>query len=259
MLEIRGLRCGYEKNEVVHGISFALEEGEFGCIMGANGCGKTTTIKTILSILPAMGGEVFLDGRNVLAMRDSERARSFAYIPQNHRPPFPFTVSDVVLLGRTPYIGKFARVRQSDRAIAYRSLVQLGIEGLADAVYTELSGGQQQLVLIARALAQQPRVLVMDEPTASLDFGNQQTVLSRIRRLARDGMSVLMVTHDPGHAFFCADTVFMMEKGVVMASGSPRDTMTESNLERMYGNKVCVADVSLPDGGRTRVCVPMLV
>ena len=259
MLKVADLKCGYDRTEIVHGVSFTVEPGEFACIMGANGCGKSTTMKTILDILKPMGGSVELDGRDVFAMSSEERARNFAYIPHNHPPPFPFTVADVVLLGRTPHIGEFARVRDKDRVVAYQAMCQLSIEGMADKVYSELSGGQQQLVLIARAIAQQPKVLLMDEPTASLDFGNQQLVLSRMRKLTDDGMAVLMVTHDPGHAFFCADKVIMMEQGLVLGTGSAEEIITEPNLKRIYGHDVCVSEVELPSGGTTRVCVPLLV
>lgn len=259
MLEVKDLRAGYDKTEIVHGMSFTVDDGEFACIMGANGCGKTTTIKTILDILKPFGGTATLDGADVFSMSNAERARNFAYIPQSHTPPFPFTVADVVLLGRTPHIGQFAHIKDVDRYISYQAMRQLSIEGLADATYTELSGGQQQLVLIARALAQQPKLLVMDEPTASLDFGNQQVVLSRIRHLTENGTSVLMITHDPGQAFFCADKVILMEEGRVLESGAPQDLINEESLERLYGNKVCVADVALPTGETTKVCVPLLL
>ena len=260
MLKVTDLTCGYERTtEIVHGVSFSVEDGEFACIMGANGCGKSTTMKTILDILPPFGGAVEVDGRDVFKMSNEQRAQIFAYIPQSHTPPFPFTVADVVLLGRTPYIGQFARVRERDRVIAYQAMRQLSITNLANSVYSELSGGQQQLVLIARALAQQPKVLLMDEPTASLDFGNQQLVLSRMRKLTQSGMSVLMVTHDPGHAFFCADKVVMMEKGSVLGIGTPDEVITEPNLKRIYGHDVCVSEVQLPSGASARVCVPMLV
>lgn len=259
VLQVTDLKCGYEKTEIVHGVSFTVEDGEFACIMGVNGCGKSTTMKTILDILKPFGGQVTLDGQDVFSLSNEQRAKIFAYIPQSHTPPFPFTVADVVLLGRTPHIGEFARVRESDRVVAYQAMQQLSIEHMADHVYSELSGGQQQLVLIARALAQQPKVLLMDEPTASLDFGNQQTVLSRMRKLTADGMSVLMITHDPGHAFFCADKVIMMEKGSVLGIGAPADIITEPNLKRIYGHDVCVREIELPDGSTTRVCVPMLV
>lgn len=259
MLDVKDLHAGYDRTEIVHGVSFTVEDGEFTCIMGANGCGKTTTIKTILDILKPMGGSVTLDGEDVFAMSNARRAQCFAYIPQNHTPPFPFTVSDVVLLGRTPYIGQMAHIRDTDRVIAYQAMQQLSIEHLADATYTELSGGQQQLVLIARALAQQPKLLVMDEPTASLDFGNQQVVLSRIRHLADDGTSVLMITHDPGQAFFCADKVVLMERGKVLQTGAPDVLINETSLERLYGNKVCVSEITLPTGETTKVCVPLLL
>ena len=136
MLRVTDLKCGYDKRtEIVHGVSFTVEDGEFACIMGANGCGKSTTMKTVLDILPPFGGAVQLDGRDVFTMSSAERAQIFAYIPQSHTPPFPFTVADVVLLGRTPYIGQFARVREKDRVIAYQALCQLSIQHLADAVY----------------------------------------------------------------------------------------------------------------------------
>lgn len=258
MLRVTGLSAGYGKTHIVDDVSFEVPDGCFCCIMGANGCGKTTTVKTILDILKPLAGAVELDGQDVFALSSERRAQCFAYIPQSHTPPFPFTVADVVLLGRTPYIGSFARIREKDRVVAYQALRQLSIEHLGNAVYTELSGGQQQLVLIARALAQQPRVLVMDEPTASLDFGNQQLVLSRMRKLTEDGTSVLMVTHDPSHALFCADTVVMMARGGVMAAGTPRETITEENLFALYGQRVCVADVALPDGTCARTCVPLM-
>ena len=230
MLRVTDLKCGYDKRtEIVHGVSFTVEDGEFACIMGANGCGKSTTMKTVLDILPPFGGAVQLDGRDVFTMSSAERAQIFAYIPQSHTPPFPFTVADVVLLGRTPYIGQFARVREKDRVIAYQALCQLSIQHLADAVYSELSGGQQQLVL------------------------------SRMRKLTQSGMSVLMVTHDPGHAFFCADKVIMMERGSVLGIGTPEEIITEPNLKRIYGHDVCVSEVQLPSGASARVCVPMLV
>ena len=214
MLEVRGLRAGYGDKEIVHGVSFDVARGEFVCIIGANGCGKSTLLKNLLGLVKPFGGTVSINGKDLSSMDERERARHFAYIPQAHTPPFPFKVSDVVILGRTPYLtGIASNVTRKDQVIAYEAMQRLSIEHLADRVYTELSGGQQQLVLIARALAQQPDLLVMDEPTASLDFGNQQLVLSCVHGLSRQGMAVLMVTHDPDHALFCSDRVIMMEAG----------------------------------------------
>ena len=163
LLEVRDLCAGYDKVEIVHGMSFSADAGEFVCLIGANGCGKTTTLKCMLGLLEPFSGQVLVNGADTTAMSEKQRARHFAYIPQAHTPPFPFSVADVVILGRTSYINALSRVSDEDRCIAFGAMQLLGIEDLADRVYTALSGGQQQLVLIARALAQQPDVLVMHE------------------------------------------------------------------------------------------------
>ena len=255
MLEARGLRCGYGKLEIVHGIDFSVEPGEFACVLGPNGCGKTTTMKAILGLISVMGGGAFVDGHDVAAMSEAERARHLAYIPQAHTPPFPFTVADVVILGRTPYVNKLARVPEADKRIALECMERMGVAGFAERPYTHLSGGQQQLVLIARALAQRPSYLVMDEPTASLDFGNQQLVLRQMRNLADMGVGVLMVTHDPDHALFCASRVVVMEAGSVIADGAPCEVLDEACLQRIYGDGVRLTEADV-DGERVRVCVP---
>ena len=227
LLEVHDLKAGYGEKEIVHGVSFDIPRGQFVCVIGANGCGKSTLLKNLLGLVDPFGGSVFIDGKDIDTMNERERAQHFAYIPQAHTPPFPFRVSDVVILGRTPYLtGIASAATERDHIIAYRALQQLSIEHLADKVYTELSGGQQQLVLIARALAQEPDVLVMDEPTAALDFGNQQLVLSCVYQLSRMGMSVLMVTHDPDHALFCSDRVIMMEDGNIIGDGTPLEIIT---------------------------------
>jgi iron complex transport system ATP-binding protein len=261
LLEVRGLVCGYGKHhetEVVHGASFGLDADEFVCIIGANGCGKTTTLKAVMGLLPAKRGEVLVCGQDIATMKEAERAKRFAYIPQAHTPPFPFSVADVVLMGRTPYINRLARPTAKDCMLAYRALELLGISHLAKDAYTRLSGGQQQLVLIARALTQESDILVMDEPTASLDFGNQQLVLSRMRMLARMGKAVLMVTHDPDHALFCADRVIVMDKGLVIREGTPHECITTEMLHRIYNTDACVVDVEVAPERTARVCVPLL-
>jgi iron complex transport system ATP-binding protein len=257
MLQVQGLTCGYFKQEIVHGVDFAVNRSEFVCIIGANGCGKTTILKTILGILKPYAGSVTINGKQTTSLSEKELAKHFAYIPQVHSPPFPFTVADVVILGRTPYINRLSIVSDEDRQVAWESLVLLGIEDLAERVYTKLSGGQQQLVLIARALTQQPDLLIMDEPTASLDFGNQQTVLSRMRTLANSGTSVLMVTHDPDHAFFCADRVLVMHEGVLIAQGRPQEVMTTECLQHIYNAKVRVIEIEIEPGRIESVCVPL--
>ncbi|MEG2211214.1 MAG: ABC transporter ATP-binding protein [Raoultibacter sp.] len=257
MLHVENLHCGYGRKEIVHGVSFNVEEGEFVCIIGSNGCGKTTLLKNLLGLTKAFSGEVFMQDKNVQKLTDLERARLFAYIPQAHTPPFPYSVADVVLMGRTPYVGRIARVSAEDRRIAWEAMCTLGIEHLAQRTYTKLSGGQQQLILIARALTQQPELIIMDEPTASLDFGNQQTVLSRMKDLVKTGVSVLMVTHDPHHAFYCATRVVVMGEGCIIAEGSPDDVVTQQCLETIYHTHVEVIEVGMEDGNTRKVCVPL--
>ncbi len=259
LLQVQELVAGYGRKEIVHGISFEMDRGEFVCIIGANGCGKTTALRSILGLLPVMSGKIFINDVDTASMSIRRKARHFAYIPQVHVPPFPFKVADVVLLGRTPHLASsVSDVSKRDKVIAYQAMQQLSIEHLAEREYTELSGGQQQLVLIARALAQEPDILVMDEPTASLDFGNQQLVLTRLHKLSRDGVSVLMVTHDPDHALFCADRVIVMEQGVIICTGNPVDVITSEIMHRIYGTHVYVADVMVGDCRAVRTCVPLM-
>lgn len=259
MLLVEDLHCGYDGPPVVKGAGFAVKRGEVVCMLGMNGCGKTTILKTLLGFLKPHSGSITIDGRDVLAMGERERASRVAYVPQAHTPPFPFSVADVVIMGRTPYVNRMAVISDKDRRIAYRSLTLLGIEALADRVYTELSGGQRQLVLIARALAQQPDLLVMDEPTASLDYGNQYMVLSSVRELAAaENMGVLMVTHDPVHALFAADRVLVMEDGVISRDGKPDAVITTECLREVYGTDVRVVEVEVSPGQCVRVCIPMM-
>ena len=255
MLEVSDLHAGYGGEEIVHGASLTVADGEYACIIGANGCGKTTTLKTVLGLLHATSGSVRMDGVETKGMTERQIARLFAYIPQVHRPPFPFRVADVVLMGRTPHLATMSRVSEHDREVAFESMRRMGVLHLADRDYTALSGGQRQLVLIARALCQEPRLLVMDEPTASLDYGNQELVLSTMRDLSLEGMGVLMVTHDPDHALYCADKVIVLEQGRVVATGSPQETITEETLERIYGIPTRVLDVEVAPGENRRVCV----
>ena len=255
MLKVDDLHCGYGKKEIVHGVSFGVEAGEFVCIIGANGCGKTTLLKSVLGLITPFSGEVHMHDKDVHKLNEKERARMFAYIPQAHTPPFPFSTADVILMGRTPYIGRMSQIREEDRRVVWNAMTTLGIEGLAERTYTKLSGGQQQLILIARALAQQPELIIMDEPTASLDFGNQQTVLSRMRELSKAGTSVLMVTHDPHHAFYCANRVIVMGEGTVIGNGDPHEVLTKECLQAIYNTDVDVVKVALENGSQTTVCV----
>jgi ABC-type cobalamin/Fe3+-siderophores transport system ATPase subunit len=158
-------------------------------------------------------------------------------------------------MGRTAHLAAFAGPSRRDRALADEAIERLGLARLADAVYTRISGGERQLTLIARALAQAAPLLVMDEPTASLDFGNQLRVLDQVTALARSGIGVLLSTHDPDQAFQCADRVALLRDGGLIGQGAPREALTSESLRALYGVEVRVVDASLPDGTRRRVCV----
>jgi iron complex transport system ATP-binding protein len=165
--------------------------------LGPNGCGKTTLFRTILGLLPRQGGSVRLDGHDLATLSRRDVAQRIGYVPQAQAGYFPFTVREMVLMGRTAHLSLFATPSPRDDAVAERMLDTLGMLHLADHRYTEISGGERQLALIARALTQEPKLLVMDEPTANLDFGNQLLVLDRIGTLARQGMAIILSTHDP--------------------------------------------------------------
>ncbi len=255
-LEFRNLSCGYGQRRVVDSISLRLKVGEVVGLLGANGCGKTTLIKTILGLLPVQGGEVLLDGKNIKNWTSAQIARVIGYIPQMHTPPFPFEVLDVVLMGRTAHIKPFSSPSPQDVKIAERALDMLNISYLRDRVYTEISGGERQLVLIARALAQEPKILIMDEPTASLDFGNQIKVLSHVKQLAGMNIAVLMSCHFPEHAFIYSNRAVLLNEGRILHSGTPGETITAERLKTLYGIDVDIVTVKNRMNQELRVCIP---
>ncbi|ADU26416.1 ABC transporter ATP-binding protein [Ethanoligenens harbinense] len=257
MIDVKNLSSGYGDKQVLQNVSFQIKEGEFVCVLGANGCGKTTLLKTLLGMIRPSAGEVLLDGEDVHRMSEKELARKMAYIPQTHVPPFPYTVLDVVLMGRTPHLNGMQIPGRADVELAREIMEYLGIGWMENLRYTQLSGGQRQMVIIARALAQQPSILLMDEPTSSLDFGNQYLVLEQVARLTQKGMGVLMVTHDPDHAFYCADRVVALKSGKVLQTGTPEEVVSECTMGQIYSKRVSVARVTLDDGKTYSVCIPV--
>jgi iron complex transport system ATP-binding protein len=232
------LTIGYSDRTVGSHLDVALAKGEVLALLGPNGGGKTTLLKTLLGLLAPKSGEVRLGDRPLTAYASRARARLIAYVPQSHVATFAFTVEAVVLTGRTARGNLFSRPTAADRAVAARALERFGIAHLRERPYTMISGGERQLALLARALAQEPQFIVLDEPTASLDFGNQGKVMREIRALAAAGHGVLFTTHDPNHAMRAADRAYLLRDGTRIAEGAIGAVLNRAQLEALYGAPV---------------------
>lgn len=252
MLSVEALAFGHPGRIVGRDITLSLAAGEVLCLLGPNGSGKTTLLRTLLGLLPMHAGDVRLEGRSIASLSRAELARRAGYVPQAQAPYFAYSVADMVLMGRTAHVGALSMPGPHDREVAARAIASLGIAHLAERPVGEISSGERQLALIARALAQEPRLLVMDEPTASLDFGNQARVLERIAELAGRGMAVVFSTHDPDHAFLCAHRALLLGAGRPLEIGAPREVLRPDSLERLYGVPVRV----LPVKGGGHTCLP---
>lgn len=253
-LEAINLAFGYDGRPVGVDLSLIVQPGEIVCLLGPNGCGKTTLFKTLLGLLPAQGGYIAIGEDKIVDLSRAEIARRIAYVPQARDNAFPYTAFDLVLMGRVAHRGLFAAPTVEDRRVSHAALETLGIGELASREITTLSGGQRQLVIVARAMAQSASLIVMDEPTASLDFGNQVAVLAEVRALAARGTGVILSTHDPGQAFALASRVALMQDGRIVAQGPPTDVLTPSRLKDVYGVDVTVDTLT---SGQT-VCAPII-
>jgi iron complex transport system ATP-binding protein len=258
MLSIDKACCGYGHKVILSEISLGVEKGEVLCLLGPNGVGKTTLFKAVLGLIKLMGGEIRIKGKSVSEISPRQKARLMGYVPQVHDPPFPYRALEVVLLGRTAYIGAFSSPGREDERIAMEAMSSIGISHLREKIYTELSGGERQLVLIARALTQRADVLVMDEPTSNLDFGNQIRVLKEINNLASQGHCVIMTSHFPNHAFLCSTKVALIKNNRNIQIGRCNEVITEENLKDTYGIDVKIAEVIDAEGRPIRACIPMM-
>lgn len=251
-LRADSISFGYTERPVLRGVSLTVRQGEVVSLLGPNGSGKTSLLKILLGLLRPRQGEAFIDGRPVSAWTPRETARRVAYVPQVHRTPFAFRVLDVAAMGRLAHCGLFGRLGAQDMALAEAALDRLRIGHLAQAGYTEISGGERQLTLIARALAQGARTLIMDEPLNGLDYGNQIRVLEQITSLAAEGFTFVKTTHFPDHALWMASRVVLLRRGRIIANGPPAEVMNARLLSDLYQ-----ADISLVSvGNGVRACLP---
>ena len=252
-IEVKNLSFSYGDRPVLHDISFSVEKGEFLSILGPNGVGKSTLFRCVLGLLSGYTGQVLVDGEDARRFTTREAAKHIAYIPQSSRSIFNYSVFDIVLMGRTSGLSTFRSPGRKDREICQWAMEKVGITRLSDRCFHRLSGGEQQLVLIARALVQKAPVLMLDEPTANLDFGNQLRVLEQARALAREGYTVIQTTHHPEQSYMFSDRILAIQKGRVLKEGRPKDVLTEDTLRALYGVEATVVSLY---GDQARICIP---
>jgi len=237
-LEVKNLEFAYKKSPVLKGVDFSAEAGQCICVLGKNGAGKTTLFRCLLGFLHNYQGEITLDGEDSKLMSARETAKRIAYIPQSYAPTFNYTVFEMVLMGTNILTGRFRTPGLQERKEVGKTLELMNIQRLAERGFAELSGGERQLTLIARALAQKSRILIMDEPTANLDYGNQLRVMRQVKELAKSGYLIILSTHNPEHALLYADLVLVLKKGRALMFGEPETVLTPAAIKEIYGVNV---------------------
>ncbi|NDV27769.1 ABC transporter ATP-binding protein [Desulfovibrio sp. JC010] len=252
MLKVDNLSFEYSNGfRVLEDISFSVSKGEICGLFGPNGCGKTTLFKCCLRFLKNSSGNIYMNGRDVAGESIRSMAKMVSYVPQEHKPPFPYLVKDVVLMGRTPHISGFFGVSDFHKRKAHEAMELIEVSDLADEPYNRLSGGQRQLVLIARAVAQETPLLFLDEPTSALDFSNQLKVLNILRQIADSGTTIVACTHDPNHVLWFCDSVVVLGKQRFVTKGNPSEIFCDSILDEIYEDVCRVREVE-----STRMVLP---
>ncbi len=234
-LRIENLSFAYRQMPVLSIEHVELPSGSLCGLFGPNGCGKTTLFKCCLNLLKINKGEIFLKNLAIRNASPSAVSKIAAYVPQEHKPPFPYRVFELVLMGRTPHLrGGLEAISAEDNQKTHEALERVGIASLSCRNYDELSGGQRQLVMIARALAQDTPILFLDEPTSALDFHHQVEILLTLKKLAAEGKSIILCSHDPNHILWYCDQVVMMGQGKIYAQGTPADCFSDTNMSEIY-------------------------
>lgn len=257
ILETKNLSCGYSGKALIKNVNLKISSGETVSLLGPNGVGKTTLFKTLLGLLKPVNGSVLIDDENLDSMSAFSRASSIAYVPQATEVFFPYKAEEIVMMGRAPHIGFFGTPSKNDYKHVDEALTTLSIQPLAKRVFTELSSGEKQLVLIARAIAQQSEFLILDEPTSNLDFGNQSYVISEIKKLSAHGIGIIMTTHHPNHVFESEGNVILIDNQRNIRIGESKEIMTKENLRTVYGINVEIATHESEHGSKHCYCVPV--
>lgn len=256
MIEINNATFSYDgRTDIFTDLTHRIPDNHVFCILGPNGVGKSTLLKAILNIHPLKSGSILIDGKDVRKYSPEELAAVISYIPQSYQLTFPYKVLDMILMGRTPHLNHMARPGSRDYEKCAEAILELGLEEIADRPCTQLSGGQMQLVMLARAIAQEAKFIIMDEPTSHLDFGKQLITLDMISRMRERGMGVIMTSHYPDQAFLVCDSVAIMEKGKFVAVGTPDEVITEKNLKEAYGVDIQIIPYVDRAGNRCKTCV----
>ena len=257
LLTIENVFGGYGNGDVLKGISCNADYGDVLCLLGPNGCGKTTLFRMMLGTLPVTDGKIVIDGKNIHDFTTKALANMIAYIPQYHSPVFAYTVLDVVIMGRASHFSAFETPKEPDREAAFAALEKVNALHLANKKYTSLSGGQRQLVLIARAICQSAKIFIMDEPAANLDYANHQLLMNVISGLARQGYCIIMSTHSPEHPFSVGTKVLLMKTGKVVRFGTPKEVITSETLQSVYDIEMDVITAHDRYGCERTICLPV--
>ena len=259
-LTVNNVSVGYDVGKPLQQyLSFEVKSGEVFCILGPNGCGKTTLFESLLGVQKLLSGRVMIDEEDITSWPAARLATVAAYAAQKHRLDFPYKVKDIVMMGRFIHVpGRFSMPGREDYSIVENAMEDMGIYHLRDKYYTDISGGELQLTMIARSLAQQPQILFLDEPTSALDFGSSARVIKQIRHLADEGYIVVMTTHSPNHAFLCHSRVALLRHGQPAIVGDAFDVITEPNMKKAYGAHVKAVEYVDKHDQVMRRCVPDL-
>lgn len=252
-IKVENLCFAYDKHQVLNNISFCAAEKRLLSVLGPNGVGKSTLFNCILGLLPNYSGLIEVDGQDIRNISPRDMAKRIAYIPQSHYPSFNYTVFDMVLMGTTQQVSVFSTPGKKQVERAERAIARMGIEHLSRRGFSMISGGERQLAIIARALAQDAHTLIMDEPTANLDFGNQIKVLTQIKSLANDGYTIIQSTHNPDQTFLFSDLVLALKDGRVFSYGKPADIVNRELIHSLYGVDIELQSIC---NDAVRVCIP---